>query len=239
MADIVIINPRFDISFWGMEHCIGLLGKRANLPVACLALLAALVPDQHNVTLDRRKRRGHRFCQARPRRPRVPHRHEHPGQEDARDPGESPLVRGHDRRWRVVGNGRGRGARRSCRCRVRRRGRRDLAAIPGDGPPQTATQATNDVTRCRCRASICSRPTATCSAACRFPRLPFHLRVLRHHRHFGGARAQDQPQVLAELEAFAAAQRRLRGRRQSHRQQEGDQADPARHRAGSSSAPIR
>ncbi len=51
MADIVIINPRFDISFWGMENCIGLLGKRANLPVACLALLAALVPDQHDVTL--------------------------------------------------------------------------------------------------------------------------------------------------------------------------------------------
>ena len=51
MADIVIINPRFDISFWGMEHCIGLLGKRANLPVACLAPLAALVPDHHDVTL--------------------------------------------------------------------------------------------------------------------------------------------------------------------------------------------
>ncbi|HEV3242605.1 MAG TPA: hypothetical protein VGY14_05110 [Methyloceanibacter sp.] len=51
MADIVIINPRFDISFWGMEHCIGLLVKRANLPVACLALLAALVPDHHDVTL--------------------------------------------------------------------------------------------------------------------------------------------------------------------------------------------
>ena len=51
MADIVIINPRFGISFWGMEHCIGLLGKRANLPVACLALLAALVPDHHDVTL--------------------------------------------------------------------------------------------------------------------------------------------------------------------------------------------
>jgi len=32
MADIAIINLRFDISFWGMEHCIGLLGKRANLP---------------------------------------------------------------------------------------------------------------------------------------------------------------------------------------------------------------
>src|SRR5689334_9023135 len=28
-----------------------LLGKRANLPVACLALLAALVPEHHRVTL--------------------------------------------------------------------------------------------------------------------------------------------------------------------------------------------
>jgi hypothetical protein len=34
MADIVIINPRFDISFWGLEHCMPLFGKRANLPVA-------------------------------------------------------------------------------------------------------------------------------------------------------------------------------------------------------------
>lgn len=30
---------------------MGLLGKRANLPVSCLALLAALVPDEHDVTL--------------------------------------------------------------------------------------------------------------------------------------------------------------------------------------------
>jgi radical SAM superfamily enzyme YgiQ (UPF0313 family) len=51
MADIVIINPRFDISFWGMEHCMRMFGKRANLPVACLGLLAALVPDNHHVTL--------------------------------------------------------------------------------------------------------------------------------------------------------------------------------------------
>jgi hypothetical protein len=28
-----------------------LFGKRANLPVACLALLAALVPEHHDVTL--------------------------------------------------------------------------------------------------------------------------------------------------------------------------------------------
>lgn len=51
MADIVIINPRFDISFWGLEHCMPLFGKRANLPVACLGLLAALVPEHHDVTL--------------------------------------------------------------------------------------------------------------------------------------------------------------------------------------------
>src|SRR6202795_367537 len=51
MAENVIINPRFDTSFWGLEHCMQLFGKRANLPVACLALLAALVPDHHEVTL--------------------------------------------------------------------------------------------------------------------------------------------------------------------------------------------
>ncbi|MEM7398467.1 MAG: radical SAM protein [Pseudomonadota bacterium] len=51
MADIVIVNPRFDISFWGFEHCMPLFGKNANLPVACLGLLAALVPDHHDVTL--------------------------------------------------------------------------------------------------------------------------------------------------------------------------------------------
>ena len=51
MADIIIINPRFEILFWGLEHCMALFGKRANLPVACLALLAALVPKHHRVTL--------------------------------------------------------------------------------------------------------------------------------------------------------------------------------------------
>ena len=51
MADIVIVNPRFEVSFWGMENCMGLLGKKANLPVACLPLLAALVPAHHNVSI--------------------------------------------------------------------------------------------------------------------------------------------------------------------------------------------
>src|SRR5262249_6046227 len=51
MADIVLVNPRFNVSYWGLEHALPLLGKKANLPVACLPLLAALTPPGHNVTL--------------------------------------------------------------------------------------------------------------------------------------------------------------------------------------------
>jgi len=51
MADIVLINPRFEVSYWGMEHALEMLGKKANLPVACLPLLAALTPEGHTVTL--------------------------------------------------------------------------------------------------------------------------------------------------------------------------------------------
>jgi radical SAM superfamily enzyme YgiQ (UPF0313 family) len=51
MADIVLINPRFEISYWGMENALPFMGKRANLPVACLPLLAALTPEGHTVTL--------------------------------------------------------------------------------------------------------------------------------------------------------------------------------------------
>jgi radical SAM superfamily enzyme YgiQ (UPF0313 family) len=51
MAEIVLINPRFEVSYWGLEHALPILGKRANLPVAALPLLAALVPAGHTVTL--------------------------------------------------------------------------------------------------------------------------------------------------------------------------------------------
>src|SRR6516162_3605310 len=51
MAEIVLINPRFEVSYWGMEHALPFLGKRANLPVAALPLLAALTPAGHTVTL--------------------------------------------------------------------------------------------------------------------------------------------------------------------------------------------
>lgn len=51
MADIVLINPRFEVSYWGMEHALPFVGKKANLPVACLPLLAALTPPEHTITL--------------------------------------------------------------------------------------------------------------------------------------------------------------------------------------------
>ena len=51
MAHIVIINPRFDTSYWGLEHALPLFDAKANLPVACLPLLAALTPAEHRITL--------------------------------------------------------------------------------------------------------------------------------------------------------------------------------------------
>ncbi|MBV8488678.1 MAG: DUF4070 domain-containing protein [Planctomycetaceae bacterium] len=51
MADIVIINPLFTASYWGMENALPLLGKSANLLVASLPLLAALTPRDHTVVL--------------------------------------------------------------------------------------------------------------------------------------------------------------------------------------------
>ena len=47
MADIVLINPRFEISYWGLEHAMPFLGVKAILPVANLPLLAALTPAGH------------------------------------------------------------------------------------------------------------------------------------------------------------------------------------------------
>ncbi len=51
MADIILINPRFEPSYWGLEHALPVLGARAVLPVACLPLLAALTPGSHRVTI--------------------------------------------------------------------------------------------------------------------------------------------------------------------------------------------
>jgi hypothetical protein len=34
MADIVLINPAFETSYWGLEYALPLFGKRANVPPA-------------------------------------------------------------------------------------------------------------------------------------------------------------------------------------------------------------
>lgn len=51
MARITLINPRFEASYWGFEYALPLMRRRANLPTACLPLLAALTPEGHQVTL--------------------------------------------------------------------------------------------------------------------------------------------------------------------------------------------
>ncbi len=51
MAHIVLINPRFETSYWGIEHALPIFRKKANMPVGCLALLAALTPSEHTIEL--------------------------------------------------------------------------------------------------------------------------------------------------------------------------------------------
>src|SRR5262245_39886193 len=51
VADIVIVNPRFEVSFWGLEYALPVFGKQANMAVGALPLLAALTPAEHTVTL--------------------------------------------------------------------------------------------------------------------------------------------------------------------------------------------
>ncbi len=51
MANIVFISPRFERSYWGLEYLLPIAGKRANVPVAALPLLAALTPQKHKITI--------------------------------------------------------------------------------------------------------------------------------------------------------------------------------------------
>jgi len=51
MADIVLINPKFNPSFWGLEHALDLMDVGAILPTAALSLLAALTPAEHTVPI--------------------------------------------------------------------------------------------------------------------------------------------------------------------------------------------
>ena len=51
MSHIVLLNPRFEVTFLGLEHALPLLHKKATMPVSSLPLLAALTPADHKVTI--------------------------------------------------------------------------------------------------------------------------------------------------------------------------------------------
>ncbi|AMV36189.1 B12-binding domain-containing radical SAM protein [Planctomyces sp. SH-PL62] len=51
MARICLINPRFQTSFWGLNHAMPLLGKKSNMPVLALPVLAGLTPPEHEIVL--------------------------------------------------------------------------------------------------------------------------------------------------------------------------------------------
>jgi hypothetical protein len=51
MDRMALINPRVEISYWGMEHVVRIAGREANMPAAALPLLAALTPETDSVVL--------------------------------------------------------------------------------------------------------------------------------------------------------------------------------------------
>jgi radical SAM superfamily enzyme YgiQ (UPF0313 family) len=51
MARICLINPRFQTSFWGFNHALPLFGKKVNMPVLALPVLAGLTPPEHEIVL--------------------------------------------------------------------------------------------------------------------------------------------------------------------------------------------
>ncbi len=127
----------------------------------------------------------------------------------------------------------------SGRRRLCRRGGRHLAAIParvGRGPSQEPLRAAGEDRR-DAAAAAAHRPAQDRPLHVRQPadlaRLSLHLRVLRHHRHLRPASAPQDQRAGSRRARSLPARRdedRLRRRRQSDRQQEGDQAGAARHR---------
>lgn len=51
MADIVLINPRFDPTYWNLDYALPLFRKKALLPPLNLPLLAALTPPGHTISI--------------------------------------------------------------------------------------------------------------------------------------------------------------------------------------------
>ena len=200
MAEIVLINPRFEVSYWGLEHALPLLGKRANMPVASLPLLAALTPPGHSVTLldenieaidlDRCARADivglTGMVVQRERMRQLLDRAQAAG--------------GVRRGGRAVGHGQGRRLRGPGGRHLRRRGRADLAPVPrgmGAGGAQASLRA-GRADRHDDGADAAVRPAEDAALPLRqrpvLARLPVPVRVLRHHRDLRPqAETQDEP----------------------------------------------
>ena len=129
MAEIIFINPRFEVSYWGLEHALPLIGKRANMPVGLPAAAGGLDPSRTLGDPARREYGGHRFRSVCPGRYRWPDRDGRPARSDAGDPGRAQAARGVRGCGRSVGHGQGRRLRRIGGCGFHRRGRRDVAPV--------------------------------------------------------------------------------------------------------------
>jgi hypothetical protein len=51
MPHIALVVPRFGVSFWGLEHALPIVRKRAFMPVMGPPLIAALTPSCYDVTI--------------------------------------------------------------------------------------------------------------------------------------------------------------------------------------------
>jgi radical SAM superfamily enzyme YgiQ (UPF0313 family) len=51
MAEIILINPRFEPTYWGLDYALPFFRKAALLPPLNLALLAGLTPPGHSVSI--------------------------------------------------------------------------------------------------------------------------------------------------------------------------------------------
>ena len=191
MARICLINPRFPTSFWGLNHGLPLLGKKSNMPVLALPVLAGLTPPEHEVVLIDENIEEIDFDALEAVRHRRPDRHDGPARPDARDPGgaarsgaSSPSSAGPGSRvaedW-FDGPG---------RRDLRRRGRGDLAAVPRGVGARRLHQyryeqaEKTDMTKVP-HAALRPGPVPRVRDGLRpdLARLPVPVRVLRHHRH--------------------------------------------------------
>ncbi len=50
-AKVVLVNPRFEPSYWGLQHSLPFIRKRSVFPNSALPLIAACTPADYEVTL--------------------------------------------------------------------------------------------------------------------------------------------------------------------------------------------